>query len=198
MRQKARARWGVTNNAPLLGCVGVLLPDKGQQWLIQALPALRKQFPNCRLLLAGEGPSRAALEESARSLGVNDAVIFAGFVKEIESVYAALDLFLFPSMFEGLGTSLLAAMSYGIPSIAFDRCAFGEIVKSEKSGLLIEASNVKAIQQAASRLLGDASFAKIIGSAGRERIIEKFSADEMVNKMLRVYEETLQSPNASL
>ena len=191
-RQAARARWGINDDSPLLGCVGVLDPDKGQQWLIEALPALRAEFPNCKLLLAGDGPARAGFEKQAESLGVKDSVIFAGFLKGIESVYAALDIFLFPSMFEGLGTSLLSAMSYALPSIAFNRCAFGEIIENEKSGFLVDSSSVPQIQNATARLLRDKSLAQSIGRAARQRIEEKFSADRMVDSMLALYDQSLR------
>jgi glycosyltransferase involved in cell wall biosynthesis len=111
-RQEARQRWNVPPDAPLLGCLGVLLPDKGQEWLIRALAALRREFPAARLLLAGDGPCRPMLEQLTRELGLCDAVLFAGFVKDVESVYAALDVFLLPSFFEALNNSLLLAMAY--------------------------------------------------------------------------------------
>ncbi len=188
-RGRARARWGVSPETPLLGCAGVFLPDKGQEWLIQALAGLRPEFPNCRLLLAGDGPLRPKLEAHAHELGVADAVLFPGFVKDVENVYAALDVFLFPSFFEGLGTSLLAAMAHAVPSITFDRCAFGEIVENEKSGLLVETADVHEIQGAVARFLRDPEFARRIGEAGRERVQQNFSADGMVEKMITLYEE---------
>ena len=123
-RQHARARWEIAEDAPLLGSVGVLLPDKGHEVLIRALAQLREEFPECRLLLAGSGAGRDALQLIATELGVADMVIFAGFVADIETVYAALDVFLFPSYFEGLGTSLLAAMSYQIPQCGFPMLRF--------------------------------------------------------------------------
>ena len=111
-RAEARRHWGVPEDAPLLGCVGVLLPDKGQAWLIRALAELRKDFPNARLLLAGDGPCRRELETLARQRNLQEAVIFAGFVRAVETVYAALDVFLLPSFFEAFNNSLLAAMAY--------------------------------------------------------------------------------------
>jgi glycosyltransferase involved in cell wall biosynthesis len=188
-RQRARARWGVPAGEPLLGSVGVLLPDKGHELLIRVLAQLRGDFPGCRLLLAGNGPSRPTLEVLAKELGVSDGVIFAGFVADIESVYPALDVFLFPSFFEGLGTSLLAAMSYGVPSVAFRCCAFGEIIESEKNGLLVEKGSVEEIAKAVTRLLQDADLARAVGKAGRERIGEVFSAERMVDEMTKVYRE---------
>ena len=120
---------------------------------------------------------------------MSEAVIFAGFVTDIESVYPALDVFVFPSSFEGLGTSLLVAMSYEVPSVAFQCCAFGEIIENEKSGLLVEPGNVAGIVKAASRLLEDKEFARSIGRAGRERIGRIFSCDHMVEEMKKVYRE---------
>src|SRR5882757_2253172 len=82
-KQAARDGWGIAGNAPVLGCVGVLLPDKGQEWLIRALAELRQEFPGAKLLLAGDGPSREKLEALAAELGIGDTVIFAGFVKDV-------------------------------------------------------------------------------------------------------------------
>jgi glycosyltransferase involved in cell wall biosynthesis len=186
-RQAARTRWGVPAEAPLLGCVGVLLPDKGQKWLIRALAETRKEFPGAKLLLAGDGPCRTQLESQARNLGLTGAVIFAGFVKDVESVYAALDVFLLPSFFEALNNSLLASMAYEIPSIAFHRGALGEIIENGKSGLLVEAANVPALQAATATILRNAVYANEIGAAGRRRVAENFSADRMVEGMISVY-----------
>ena len=188
-RKRARARWGVSEETALLGSVGVLLPDKGHELLIRALALLRVEFPDCKLLLAGTGPSRVTLEQLAAELGVSEMVIFAGFVADIETVYAALDVFLFPSFFEGLGTSLLAAMSYEVPSVAFDCCAFGEIIENGKSGLLVQTGNVEEIVKAVSQLLRDKAFARAMGEAGRARIAERFSSERMVEEMSKVYRE---------
>ena len=197
----ARMRWGVAGvsddakvarESPLLGSVGVLSPDKGHDLLIRALVELRREYRGCRLLLAGDGPSRPMLEALARELGVHQAVIFAGFVTDIESVYPALDVFLFPSSFEGLGTSLLAAMSYAVPSIAFRCCAFGEIIENEKSGLLVEPGNIDGMVSAVRRLLQDRKFARDIGAAGRERIGKIFSSDHMVEETKKVYREVVR------
>jgi glycosyltransferase involved in cell wall biosynthesis len=187
-RQAARKRWAIPAETRLLGCVGVLLPDKGQEWLIRALPELRKEFPAAKLLLAGDGPSRRQLESLANKLGVADAVIFAGFVTDVESVYAALDVFLLPSFFEALNNSLLAAMAYEVPSIAFRRGALGEIIQDGESGFLVEAANVSALQNAVATILQDAVRARKMGAVGRQRVESNFSAVKMIEGMLAVYE----------
>jgi glycosyltransferase involved in cell wall biosynthesis len=190
-RQRARARWGIQSTA-LLGCVGVLLPDKGQEWLIRALAEVKKEFSEAKLLLAGDGPRRGKLESLARGLGLKDDVIFAGFVKDVENVYAALDVFLLPSFFEALNNSLLAAMAYEIPSIAFNRGALGEIIEDGKSGLLVSGPDPAEISTACLRILRDHEFAARLGRAGRVRVEQNFSADKMVLGIIRVYEECLR------
>jgi len=190
-RSSAREKWGVAEGTPLLGCVGVLSPDKGQEWLIRALGAVRQEFPEARLILAGDGSCRQELEKLTRELGLSGAVMFPGFVKDVESVYAALDVFLLPSLFEALNNSLLAAMSYAVPSITFFGCALGEIVEDGVSGMQVEAKNAEAIAEAVRRILRDRNLAKKLGEAGRARIEEKFSAEKMVENTLAVYEELL-------
>jgi glycosyltransferase involved in cell wall biosynthesis len=190
-RRDARARWKIAGDAPLLGCVGVLFPDKGQEWLIRALKEVKLEFPEAMLLLAGDGPCLPKLEALARDLQLSDSVIFAGFVTRVESVYAALDVFLLPSFFEALNNSLLAAMAYEIPSIAFNRGALGEIIEHSKSGLLVSGPNVPEIASAITRLLHDRDFASRLATAGRARVEQHFSAEKMVDQMLHLYESSI-------
>jgi glycosyltransferase involved in cell wall biosynthesis len=188
-RQAARGRWRISESTLLLGCVGVLLPDKGQEWLIRALAEVKKEFPGTKLLLAGDGPCRGKLESLAQQLGLENDVIFAGFVKDVESVYAALDVFLLPSFFEALNNSLLAAMVYEIASIAFNKGALGEIIEDGKSGLLVSGPDVAEISTAIVKILRNKEFAINLGKTARARVEGNFSSEKMVSGMTRVYEE---------
>ncbi len=191
VKEAARKHWALKQSDRVLGCVGALEQDKGHEWVIRALADLRPEFPDCKLLIAGEGEYRQALETLAGELRVSDAVIFAGFVKDISAVYQAIDIFVFPSLFEGLGTSLLSAMSYAVPSITFFGCALGEIVENGQSGLQVEAKNSTQISAAAASVLRDPDFAQRIAQAGRARVSQHFSAEHMVEETLKVYEEVL-------
>ena len=194
IRHAARARWGITDDSPLIGCVGVLLPDKGQDALIRAFTTIRAEFPSLKLLLVGDGPDKFRLQQLAAKHNVTDAVIFPGFVSAMESVYPALDLFAFPSRFEGLGTSLLSAMSYEIPSVAFATCAFPEIIEHGRSGLLAELNNDTSLANSMAAILRNPEIALQIGRAARKRIEQKFSAAKMVDNMITVYESLLAPP----
>ena len=191
-RRKARAQWGVTGNEKLLGCIGYLLPEKGQEIAIRALSTLRTTIPTARLLLAGDGPCRPALEALARRLGMRDEVIFAGFVEDVTEVYVALDAFAFPSLAEPLGTSLLAAMACGLPVLAVASGGVPEYVKDGDNGLLAAQPDPELFSAGMVRVLIDQSLATALGQKARRTIAERFSADRMVENTILVYEDVLK------
>ncbi len=195
-RASARARWGVRENEFLLGCVGQLVPEKGQDVLLHTLVLLCERFPQCRLLLAGHGPYRTHLEELVRELGISDRVIFTGFVEDVDRVYAALDIFLFPSLAEPLGSSLLDAMARGIPVIAVASGGIPEILEDGKNGRMLVACEPEAFAGAVSRLLQNPSEAAILGEAGRATVRARFTADHMAEATLAVYSQTLSEANS--
>ena len=192
-RQKARHHWSIGENDSLLACVGYLLPEKGQETLLGALPALLSEFPRCRLLLAGDGPCRKRLESLARKLGVERAVHFAGFLEDLASVYTALDIFLFPSLAEPLGTSLLSAMARAVPVVASEGGAVREVVEHGRTGLLVPAGDAAATARAVLRLLREPALATRLGAAARVAVKERFTADRMVEHTLRVHHEVSSS-----
>jgi glycosyltransferase involved in cell wall biosynthesis len=150
---------------------------------------LRREIANCRLLIAGEGRLRAQLEEQARQAGLGSAIIFAGFVTDVESVYAAGDLFAFPSLQEGAGTSLLRAMACGLPVLALARGGVGEIVEDGRNGVLVREASAEALAQAAARMLRDLEFRNRISRAARETVVARYSADRMVDDTAHIFEE---------
>ncbi len=188
-RREARRSFGIEDSAPLLGCVGYLLPEKGHEHLVRALPALCAQFARLRLLVAGSGPCEAELESLARSLRVESAVYFWGFVADVERVYRALDVFVFPSLAEPLGTSLLAAMAHGLPVVAAAGGAVPEIIEDKRTGLLVPPANADWLASAVADLLRDPARGAALGAAARETVLERFTADRMVENTLRLYEE---------
>lgn len=190
-RKIARQHWGVKENEFVFGCVSVFVPEKGQRHLIEALPAVRATHPEARLLLAGDGACRSELEALAKQLGQTEAVLFPGFVKNVGQVYAALDAFVFPSEFEGLGTALQAAMAAGLPCISTSRGALGEVVDDGQTALVAE-PNGKAFAAAMLQLIEDAELRRTLGIAGRREVQQRFSAELMVENTIRVYQDVLK------
>ncbi|HVA01067.1 MAG TPA: glycosyltransferase family 4 protein [Terriglobia bacterium] len=198
-RLEARRRWNVpdSSDGPLLGYAGYFLAEKGQESLIRALPMVQERYPHCRLLLPGDGPCRTRLEQLARHLGVQSAVVFPGFVDDIEQVYRALDVYIFPSRAEGLGSSLLSAMSYGLPVVAVAQCAVPEVIQDGRNGLLVPSPDTEAIAAAILRLLDDSSLSASLGAAARATIQQRFSADRLVQDTLGLYERLCAGPESA-
>ncbi len=189
VHERARQRWGVAGNESLLGCVGYLLPEKGQESMLRAMPEVRAKFPGTRLLLAGDGPCRTRLEGLVKQLDLQDAVIFAGFVKDVAQVYAALNIFVFPSLAEPLGTSLLAAMAWGLPVLAIASGGVPEYVDDGENGLLVAQSDPALVRDGLLRLLTNDSQRAGLGRNARQTIEDRFSAGRMVENTLRAYQK---------
>ena len=194
-RERIRQGLGIASKEILLGCVGYLLAEKGQEVLVRAMPAILREFPACRLILAGDGPCRTALESLAKELGVIGAVLFPGFIEKIANVYRALDIFLFPSLAEPLGTSMLAAMSYGLPVVGVASGGVPEMVTPQQNGLLVSLPDSAAFASATIQLLRAPDAAARFGAAARDTIAAHFTADRMVETTIEKYRQILsESP----
>jgi glycosyltransferase involved in cell wall biosynthesis len=195
-RERARERWKIAPDERVLALVASLTAEKGHALLLEALAALRgpenrKQVPPCRLLLAGDGVLRAALERQASALGIANAVTFAGFVTDIRAVFAACDLFVFPSLQEGGGTSLLDAMACALPVIAAATGGIKEIIEDGSNGVLLGETTPRSIAAAVAGLLTAPEIGRKFGAAARKTASERFSAERMVTNTLAVFERAL-------
>jgi glycosyltransferase involved in cell wall biosynthesis len=189
-RELARRKWKIADDEYLFGCASAFVPEKGQRHIVEALKTVREKYPKARLLLAGEGKSLRDVNEMVERLGLKGAVVAPGFVTNMPEFYATLDAFVFPSEFEGLGTALQAAMSYGLPVISTSRGALGEVVDDGRTALVAE-PNAKEFSAAMLRLMADGTLQRKLGAAGREEVILRFSADRMVDTTIALYEEVL-------
>lgn len=187
-RAAARKKWDVREGDFLFGCASAFVPEKGQHHVVQALATVQKEFPNARLLLVGEGKCRSEVAALAANLRLQQSVSTPGFVTHMREFYSALDAFVFPSEFEGLGTALQAAMAYGMPVVSTTRGALGEVVEDQRTALVAE-PNAGDLATAMLRLLRDQTLRQRLGQAGREEMKLRFSADRMVDNTVRVYEK---------
>jgi phosphatidyl-myo-inositol dimannoside synthase len=178
-----RDRFGL-GDARIVLCVSRLVPRKGQDTLIEAMPMVRELCPDAVLLLAGGGEYRGYLEELARTATPPGSVVFAGEVsgEELPSYYSACDLFAMPcrSRFgglevEGFGIVFLEASATGKAVVAGRSGGSDEAVEDEVTGLLVEGTEPKAVGLAISRLLEDPALHRRMGQAGRERVERGFT-----------------------
>ncbi len=161
---------------PTIVCVSRLVPRKGQDRLIDALPSVRAAVPDVALLLVGDGPYRADLAERARRIGVADAVVFTGGVPhaDLPAHYAAGDVFAMPCRtrrggldVEGLGIVFLEASATGLPVLAGDSGGAPDAVLDGETGYLVDGRDVPAIAERLVTLLQDAPLRARLGAAGR-------------------------------
>ncbi|MFT3717876.1 glycosyltransferase family 4 protein [Pseudorhodoferax sp.] len=182
-RAAARERLGLPADARLLLCVGHLIERKGQYLAIQALPDLPADV---RLLLAGDGPERAALERQATALGVRERVHFAGVVPQTELKwwYSAADALALCSSREGWANVLLEAMACGTPVIATDIWGTPEVVSQPAAGVLMHERSAAGLVQAWQRL-----FSSLPERSATRQHAETFSWDATTQGQLRLFRQ---------
>lgn len=186
--EAARARLGVDAGSRLLVGLGRLEPVKGFHSLVRALPLVLAAVPATRLLLAGEGSLRPALEAEARALGVADRVRIAGAAIAPAAVVAAADLVVVPSLNEGMGRVVVEAMALGRAVVATRVGGIPAVVVDGESGRLVPPDDPRALAAAVSELLQDPGLRARMGEAGRRRAGE-FSLAVMESRLVALYRD---------
>jgi sugar transferase (PEP-CTERM/EpsH1 system associated) len=178
-----------------IGTVGRLDPVKNQAALLEAVASLLPSFSRLRLLIVGDGPVRGQLEAQALSLGLGQVVTFTGARADTPELLRSLDLFVLPSVNEGISNTILEAMATGLPVVAGRVGGNPELVAEGVTGALYDPSQPDGLRQAIVRYLMDPALRRAHGWAGRERVVQNFSLDAMVQRYLSVYDELLSSPS---
>lgn len=193
-REALRARLGLPANGPVIGTVARLVASKGVDQLIRSLPGIRVQMPTARVLIVGDGEERSRLRALAASLGVQDAIHFAGSLAGTRVALSLMDVFVFlPATAEGFGLSLLEAMASGRPIVAVRRGGGASWVLEETGvGMLVEPDDVKALGSAVVRYLQDGEAACRDAGRGRAVLRDRFSLARMVEQVEGVYRELVR------
>lgn len=189
--RKAQLRAGATH---VIGTVARLTEQKNPELLLDALAAVRAALPGVRLVVAGDGPLRPALEQRAEELGIADRVAFLGHAEDVVSVYAALDVFVLPSRHEGFGVAFLEAMAMGVPVVGTRVVGSVDAVRDGDTGLLVPSGDRDALADAILRLLTDEGLARrLVAHAGRW-VREQGSREAMAAAIERLYEDLCPAP----
>lgn len=178
---------------PIVLTLARLDPQKGLSDLLEAAAMV----PDTNFVLAGEGRERMRLEDMARTLGIDRRVLFLGHREDVPELLAACDLFVLPSLYEGLPVSVLEAMAAGKPVIATAIGGTEEAVSNGETGLLVPPRNPPALAVAIRSVLSDPLLARRLGLAGRERALQDFSAEKMVREVTQLYERVLSGRSAA-
>lgn len=121
VRKRIREQYGITEDDFVVGHVGRFFPQKNHAFLIDVFAELCKTRPNCKLLMLGDGPLQIEIQRKVESLGLSNKVVFAGLQKDPAPFYSAMDVFCFPSLWEGLPLTLVEAQYNGLPIVASKR-----------------------------------------------------------------------------
>jgi glycosyltransferase involved in cell wall biosynthesis len=179
-----------------IGTVTRLMPSKGNQYLVEAAKAVFQAVPQARIYIVGEGELQPELEAQARSLGVGDRLVFAGFRRDVAQVLAALDLLVFPSLWEGTPLTVLEALAMGKPIVATDADGLQDVLTNGVDAMMVPRRDPTSLAQA------------MIGLAHNARERERLSANArktgaaydialFVRKMERLYELLVQTSRAT-
>ncbi|MDJ0975275.1 MAG: glycosyltransferase family 4 protein [Planctomycetota bacterium] len=188
-----RAELGIPETAWVVGAVGALTPEKGHTNLLHAAALLRGDIPGLAVVLVGKGPLRQALEDEADVLGIADVVHFAGFRDDVPSWLRWFDVLAFPSLMEGMGTTVLDALCLAKPVVASRVGGIPEIIRDEQEGLLVEPDDHERLAAALLRLHKDPALGERLGAAGRQSVLARYTWNHTVRATLDAYRAVLDN-----
>jgi len=187
-----RRSLGLSAGAKLVCTVGALAHHKGQRYLVEAAPTVLREMPSTRFVLVGDGEDRASLTSLASQLGVNDAIMFYGFQPDAHRYISACDVFVAPSLMEGLNTSILDAMMLQRPVIGTTIGGIPELIQHDETGVLVPPKNPRLLAEAILDVLGSPEKAGKMALAAYGRAMDRFTAGHMVEGTIGVYKTLLR------
>lgn len=171
-----------------IGTVSSLTEEKAHRTLLFAFSQIIQHYPQCRLVIIGDGSLRSELEAYSCRLGLSPFVYFMGYRTDSRELLNILDVFVLPSYREGLPLALLEAMSIAVPVVATSVGAIPKVIHDTESGLLIEPGSADQLVIALERIFKDEDFRNTLAVNGQSEVIEKYSSQQMAKNYFKVYE----------
>ena len=195
MRQSSirRETLGLDPDHFVLGCVSRWDPVKRFQILLEAIRRLASRAPRLALLLVGGGGEEAGIRRIVADTGIGDRVIFTGFLGSPARVYGILDLYVATSLKEGLPLAPLEAMCAGVPVVATNVPGHRDVVVRDRTGVLVPPEDSAALADAIMELMADPARRRVMGEAGRQRVLDHFGIRSMADRTADVYRAALAS-----
>lgn len=191
--ERCRSELDVKADDRVLGTVGSLYPVKGHRFLLDAMPAVLERFLNVVLIIAGRGELEVPLKDQAKRLGIEEKVRFLGMRQDIPQLLALMDVFILPSLSEGLSMALLEAMAAGKPVVATRVGGNPELVEDGKTGMLVTAEDAKELAASLMRMLEEPTTMHFFGQTGAVRVQRQFSTHRMSNQYADLYSASLST-----
>jgi glycosyltransferase involved in cell wall biosynthesis len=183
-----RSGLGIEDDAPVVGIVAALRPEKNHELFLEMARRVVRQLPNARFLIVGDGLRRADLERRAAEMNISESVLFVGTRNDVPRLLAAMDVFALTSHNEANPISILEAMSVGRPVVATDVGSIHEAVVQGQTGYLIPAGDASQLSHRVLELLTDTPRRLVMGRAARNSVVERWSIESMVSGYERLIE----------
>ncbi|HEX3154892.1 MAG TPA: glycosyltransferase family 4 protein [Candidatus Angelobacter sp.] len=178
----------------VVGMVARLDLQKGFEYLLRAARDLCVAFPALKVVMVGDGPDRKVIEEMIQRFGLMSNVILVGQHSDMPRIYAAIDIFVLPSLNEGLPMTILEAMAASRPVIATRVGAVPSVIRDGETGLLVDPGDIHGLRSAIARLLSQPDVCRRIGAAGHNWVSRNYTAEAMALKYCQMYDEVLGAP----
>ena len=173
----------------VVGTIGRLSPVKGQKFFITAMADILKKYPDVSGLVVGSGPDAPSVRSLAMALGVDGRISFIDSVTDTRRVLSVIDIFVFPSVKEGLGMALLEALAMSKPCVASRTGGIEDIIKDGENGILTDVGDSKAIAEAVIKLMSDEKLRDRMGQSGRAAVLARFTLDRMAADIIKMYKD---------
>ena len=195
-----KPRFNISEEDKVIIFLGRLVPEKGVWYLLNSFPQVLAEVPQARLYIGGKGPLLAELKRLALKLGIEDKVVFTGFIyhEERNFIYHKARVAVFPSLYEPFGIVALEAMATRTPVIVGDVGGLADIVEDGVTGLKVNASNEVELVRAITRVLNDESLANNLCSNASDIIASVYNWEVIARSTIRIYEQVLEQKGKKL
>lgn len=179
----------------IIGTIAELTKNKGLEYLIEAGKILRDKIPDRQfhILIIGEGEKRKEIEEKIKDAGMQNTVRLLGFLPDAVKLLPCFDIFVLPSLKEGLPYTIIEAASAGLPVVATAIGGIPDLIDDQKNGILVAPGDARGLANALKTLILNADLRQKMGSAGAKKIAKHFSLQSMIQKTTNVYHQCLNN-----
>src|SRR3989338_270594 len=192
-KEEAKRLLGFSERNLIITFTGRLVWYKGQDYLIKAFSSILAKYPNAKLLLVGEGKNRKNLEQLVYKLNLNNKIIFLGSRNDIPQILKATDIFVSPSLRDGMPGVIMEAMAAGLPVIATNADGSKDLIKNYENGIFIPIKDNDVITEKVIELIENKKLAQKLAKNARKTIARDFTIDRMINGYQSIYEKLLRS-----
>ncbi len=193
-KESVKRRYGIESYERMVLFIGRLVPQKGVEYLVRAIPLILQQHRNVKFVIAGDGWSKDHLERLARSAGFGDKIRFLGFISDsdLTELTMSADVLVVPSVYEPFGIVALEGMAAGVPVVAANVGGLAEIIEHDRTGVLVYSKNFESIAWGVNRVLSDPGYSNWLVQNAKRKVREVYSWEAVAKKTIEVYEEVCE------